>query len=571
MTSAAQALNRVKSADTSLYDFKKKIHKLRRIVAGDRTALYDDVLAENYDSGARQQRPFRLDLPDILVEVYGEGENNAMLSILKTLVFQTAYTFPAVKLEGVTDEEQIVNAHYLKQKLGPTIKGGCEFVDQIRIALFDFVIGGIGAVQVSADSDGIPYVRWRDTIDVRWDQQARLPSEIEWISVTNVEPLGVWLDMFPDSKWLQDKVMKHHADNRANVEDFATELEFYYDVSGKEGSYIVFGREGDNRYTEDPLYEGPNPHKMKVGEVLKPFLPFEMMFFMSIPSVRLPIGLAEMILPAQMAIWEAERHIRSTTKGGRAAYVIPEKGLDSEGKKVFEQSLENSILWWKDNTMQPSQLAPLEISPGVQEELQRNLAEINRQAGISDYSMGQKADGVETATEARYIAGQGQLTTGTVASANARLCQAALTKFLWIAKRFDKNSFSCQVNGHEYKFGPRTILGPVSRYLKPEAELTVSQDSTRFRSTDEEVAQARMDIEVSQIAAQAGFPNALQAALRKFYEAIGDEDITERLERPQMQPGQAQVMPGQPMPGQQTIPGQPQQTATMQNEKNVGG
>lgn len=550
MTTPDRALNRIKRSTFALWEFKNVVYKLRRIVAGDLDALKDGTSpgrAQDHGVGeARAHQSFR---PDILVKDFQEGRDNAILNLLITLAWKTAYNFPMIRMEGISPKEQIVNAQYVKQRMGPKISGGCHAMEHGQIALLDYLMGGLGAIFTTYDEKGRPENRWADTLDLNWDQTARLPCDMNWFSLTVTEPLWKWLQMFPDAKPLQDLREKQPrgADGRYGVkdDDRPTELEFYYDQDD-EGAYICFLKDGENSWNVDPVYKGQNPHRCELGGVEQPFLPLETILFMNLPSVRLPVSNAQKMLPAQIAIWKAVNRIQTIGEKGKGFYEVDRTAMGSREIDDFLEAYEAGVVM-VDEFGKIKEHSPMQIQQTDLEELNRNLQVLNLQGGVSPYSMGGKAPGVQLATEARLIAGQGELVTGVVASANARLWGAATVKFLWNGKQWDKNPFSCRVNDVLMEFGPGKPLGPVAQYLRPDAEITVSEDSMKFFSREQLLADAMADVKLGTEVAQF-FPEWLKRALRRFGEAMGVSDIEDRLAPPAPMPMPGGMAPGQGMP-----------------------
>jgi hypothetical protein len=411
--------------------------------------------------------------------------------------------------------------------------------------LWDYLTGGIGPVYLPVESDGAPEFRWADTLDMNWDQTARLPCDMRWVSIVSVQPLWVWLEMFPKSSVLKTYAGTQARDSMGRFsregDDRPTELEFYYDLEG-EGAYKCFLKRGDRDWDPEPVMEDRSPHRAEIFGKERAFLPVESIFFMAIPSVRLPISNAEKMLPAQIAVWKTVNRIQAIIERGKGFYEIGGGALEKEEIDAFMEAYEGGVVFSKDIGKIYAH-EPLQLQQADLEELTRNLQEMNLQGGVSPYSMGAKAPGVELATEARLIAGQGELTTGTVSTANARLWEAACTKFLWNGKTWDENPFTCNINDIPMEFSEGSPLGPVNQYLRPDSPLSVAEDSTTFRSREQLIQEAMLDLDKATQLAQL-FPAGVAPAYRRFLRAIGADDIEDRLAAPMP----TAVMPGQTGP-----------------------
>jgi hypothetical protein len=540
LTPAARAHRRITEAEDSLLDYKLTTFRFRRLGAGDYEALIEGQgVGVNQDRGFAAARAFRNQFPDILVQRFAEGRSNAAGNLIETLVKKVAYNIPSVKIDGIKPKEQIVNAQYLSQKLGPKITGGCNAIVHEKMALMDYLMGGLGTTFLPIGG----VLRYADTLDMKWDQTARFPCDMKWASVTVCQPCYVFMEMFPNNQHLEKWAGKKQDSQDYVGDDRPTEMEFYYDCEGR-GAYICFLKIADAEFEKEPIYQSETPHYSMIGAKKVPFLPFETMSYMSLPSVRNPTGLFQKLLPAQIALWESDKHIRSIIKRGKSFYEVDTAQVTPEDLKKFEQALDAGIV---KVTGKAFNIVPaLEIDKTTIEYRSLNSQELTSQSGVSNNSQGAKIPGVETATEARQIQQSGELTAAVVSQAVAAHWSTSVTKILWNSKNWDTEPFKCYIDDQLMEFGPKTQLGPIKEYLRPDGRISVQEDAIVYRSRQQQLAEAQLDIQVSSQLAQMGFPNAIAGAARDFYEALGRDDIEERLEKPQPQqvPGQ---MPGQPM------------------------
>lgn len=193
MTDELRINKRIQSTETSLEMYKRKIHRIRRIVAGDIDAT-DSWGSSSNDQDMLAARPYEPMFPDILVSQVEEGRSNRMLQALRTLTLQVAYTFPDVEFQNVDALEAELNTEYVRQRLGPS-PTGCDARHSHRLALLDYLMGGIGAVFGGYEQDK-PVLQCVDTMDIAWDQAARFPQEVRWVSIRIRQPLWFWQEMF---------------------------------------------------------------------------------------------------------------------------------------------------------------------------------------------------------------------------------------------------------------------------------------------------------------------------------------------------------------------------------------
>lgn len=133
--------------------------------------------------------------------------------------------------------------------------------------------------------------------------------------------------------------------NRDGVLDQPIELEFYYDVNDEAGNYMVFIKTGDHSWVAEPILKAKNPCSFEIAGERVPFLPGESMFFMALPSVRMPIGVAENTLPSQLAVWRADRMARDIIDRGAGFYTVVKGSVKPEERQKFEKGETAGILY----------------------------------------------------------------------------------------------------------------------------------------------------------------------------------------------------------------------------------
>ena len=174
MTKASQiecVRERIATAERSLADFKDKVYKMRRIVAGDIAAFGGGQGSGQEDQGESFIRDIR-NFPSILITGSISGRSNQILQALRSLLYQTAFTNPDIEFDDIEDIEEILNSQWCKIRMGEPPRGS-NTRHHMRLALLDAMISGIGWQQVGTER-GIPATRNVDCLDMVWDQSARV-------------------------------------------------------------------------------------------------------------------------------------------------------------------------------------------------------------------------------------------------------------------------------------------------------------------------------------------------------------------------------------------------------------
>jgi len=552
----ARALQRMKQSVNGLADLRWKIWQLRRLFLGDQDALdAGRGVGINQDSSHETQRPDRNYQPDIMVQDLREGRSSDLLNLMSSLVFKVYYNFPTVRLTNVKPKERAVNAQWLTRRLGPSIDGGCNAMEHGQVALLDYVISGMGAIYVGIGEGGVPYLRWVDVLDLSWDLTARLLPDARWMSVSVVNPLHVWLAMYPDAIALQKLVNGPNRDKNGRFTggsalDRPITLDYYYDID-EGGAHKVFLKAGEDTWDSDAVYSGETPYLFDDMGTKKPFIPVETITFIAAPGSRWGVGPTEKMIPSQAAIWGLTEAVQNNIAACKAFIEVDMKKVDATSIQDLLDGVEGGLVKVKDgNAIRWVPGAP--VQQAILEELARQKLEAQTQSGVSPSLTGSKQPGHTTATEIMKISAQGELTAATVSSANARLFERCAKKMLWVGKRYDTSKFDCRIGETVVPFGAGTQLGPVKDYLKPDARVTVSEDDMRFRSETEQLAKAEAEVNLAAKFAQL-YPNWLPLALRGALEAFGRDNVDEALEPPKqpVQPGlMPAAQPGQVQPGQ---------------------
>lgn len=522
--------HRLKQAD-NLDNYRQKVYDFRRLVAGDLSPFIPGPSAEEDEqqrSGALRSMAGR-DYYDFIVTSWQDGHSNKLLQTVKTLLMQTAYYFPEIEFENLLPAQAALNAQYCSVRLGDTPRG-CSARDHMRMACLDYMIGGLGWVKTCVMGDR-PVVQYCDALDMTWDRQVRLPGQIRWASCKYREPLSVWVSMFgrkPFSQLLSD------GDPLRGEQ--VLELEWYYDTEGPTGSWLVWDAQQDTA-----VHEGPNPYFIQdpadPGQ-RKPFIPYEPLYLLNLPSLRNPIGLVEMMLPNQIAVWEAEDHIRTTIERGSPFYTVTRDGLTPEEKQKFEDGEVGTIVELNPNSAIAPQ-AGISVQQQVVAWRDMNNLEIISQGGANPYAAGAPVQGVAYAAEVNAIQGQSGLMAGNIAKDNAAFWQRVVRKYLAVSAVYDDQPLTLTIEGADLQFN---AYNPIRRFLRPDADVLVKESTMQFKPQQQRVQEATLKLQTALSVAQL-YPNAVPLAFEDYLTALGEKQPAKWMEAP--------PQPQQPLPEQQ--------------------
>jgi hypothetical protein len=503
--------------------FQRKVYNLRRLVAGD----FSDVLpsapaATKQSDGANARQIDLREFYNFIVTDFDGKHSNRLLEAVKQTLMAVAFSKPDVEFEGLSSKLSMVNTQYVKQRLSePPI--GCGAVDEMHLAFLDFLIGGIGWSDVWLDRSA-PCAGWADSLDMKWDRSASTFAKCRWQSRIYRESAAYWLGKFGRKAMGED--WQPQADNL----DHIVEMEWYYDVDqGPNGSHYVFRREGDS--VGNIVYQGDNPwYFMYAGQRL-PYLPQTPLYYLALPSVTDPIGMVEMMLTDQIALWRIEDYKDHARTSGKPFYKIRKGKVDAEAKKRFNQGNYGEgieVQQPDDISEQQGLQVPADIA-GDQAYYDRRIV---AKAGLNPYASGAPVEGIDFASEVKEISGMSNLTVGFASEDNAIFWTNTVRKLLAAGKLYDDRPMEVPIGDSVVLFD---AFNPVKQYLRPTAELVISADKMAFRPRAQRIQEAIRDLEIAGKVAQQ-FPNAVNLAYEDYLRATGKKNITDFLKPPTAPP-----------------------------------
>lgn len=536
---------------------RRKTHRLRRLVSGDISALDDG--AEGSMGGAlsssqesMMQPYYRADTDplifyDILVQDIEEGRSNKLFTGVRTLIFQTANTFPQIEFSGLTSKLGTINSLYCAERMKR-----CAARHNVRLALADYIISGLGCTMVCLKDD-YPTVMWLNILDVCWDLTAKLPTDIKWGAVRFTQPLRVWLDLYSDGRkyntsWLKEQVTSGREDIGM---DRPVSLWWYFDTEGKQGTHAVYPAMGEE-IDDTAIYVGSNPYEMAPNE---PMLPFEFMGSLPLPGVKMPPSIVEMMVPAQIAIWNADSYVREVLEKGKPFYEMQDDGYDPKNVASWLDSVVGTVLRRKKNAEGIRVLPAMELSNTVMRYREQNDSELTAQSGSSPYTNGDRVEGVEYAAEVQAIQGNSGLVAGALAKDQAEYWQRLASKFLAVGAKFD--DMPCALQFDEDVLLSFDKQNPIREYLKPDAEVTVEEDTLQFQPKLQRIQQSTSLLGLFSAPEMVQrWPNAQKRAAESVLKSAGIKNIDDWLQEaapPAAVPG---MVPGMAPGGAPTPPPQ---------------
>lgn len=532
MTSPARIKARL-GTEGVLERWRRKVHDLRLVVAGDYSPIDGEASPQMPMGDARERSREAAGLMDVLVTDLEEGTSNKMLQALRTLVQQSAFRMPEIEFEDVDALEAAVNSLYLKKRLGPKPLG-CDAVPHMRRALWHYVIDGIGWVWCGV-LGGKPTVVCVDTLDVVWDTSVAEPTDSRWVAVRWADALGYWVDQYGEGPF--GDLLGGSPEDRERALERTVELLFYYDVDGPKGTHAAYRCDEAGRARGEAIETTDNPHTMDSDGLPAPFLPLEPLYYLGLPSVKAPVGIAELILPAQMALRNDQRHMNAAVKAGMPWLEADEGSYDEDEWDKLSKGEFAEMIKRKSGKSGAEAKGGLEIPKTVLLHSQAAESELYASSGANPYASGSKVEGVTYAAEVNAIEGNASLVAGWIATDNAACWGRVAKKCLANGKAYDLMPLRLTLDGEALEFGPED---PIGDYLRADADPVVAEDSAAFAPRDKRIGDAAALMSAAKTV-EATHPGLLTVAVEKFARAWGLRDVAKVMAPPAPPPG---MVPG---------------------------
>lgn len=528
--------------------YRRKIHNLRRLTAGDISALDGAGGASSQENEmSSRYKPGQTELYDLLVTDIEEGRSNKLLQSVRTLTLQVTMRQPEAAFEDLDTTVAAFNTLYLKQ-----ITEKCSAEDVFKMGLVDYFIGGLGCFYVGL-KDGSPCIDWVDALDVTWDLTAPTFNQIQFGSRVIRLPMYQWLEMFPGNK----KLTQLRGNNED--EDIPVAVACYHDITkgSPNEAYFLLPGEGSQPTEEDLIERTSNQYVAVSGGTMKPCVPLVFMNYLNLPSVKNSTSMVEMMLPAQIALWESDRAIRDAMQVGKATREMEEGAYTEDSLEAWKDD-PNEILVRKPGKMPMAVSGSVDINSSTLQYRNNAESEVVAQSGVNPYASGGTVKGTEYAAEVNAIQGNAGLMAGAVAKDVADVWRKIYSRVLAVGAQFDDNpitlNYKAESDDLPLEFDENN---PIKEYLQPNARIAVSEDNVAYKSKDQKIQSALADVELG--AKLPMFPQFLPMALEEYLRVRDKKNISAWLQPPVM-PAMGMGMPDMTQ-GQGVLP--PDQVAQM--------
>ena len=512
-------LNRIRNSEVMLRRSKKKTYEFRKLVAGD----FGSIVGNQKSVEEGSDKNLRIDnLYNFIVNCFDDdGYSNRILQTIKVLLMTISYSAPDVEFRDLKFEEAALNSGWLKARLAER-PIGCGAAEEMRFGLLDYLIGGMGWSN-SCISEQMPALRSTDSLDMNYDYAASMPSRIRWASCTYREPLHYWLSLF-GTKGFEEEIIAAQADITRLDQIIA--VDYYFDLdTSKNGSFYAFKRNDGGQLCEAPVYQGDNPNYFLRNGVRQPFVPYEPLYFMQLPSLAQPMGVVEQLLAPQMSLWMIEESQRAYLERGAPFYTVKKGSLSDENRAALENGIVGAIVETEDGSP-ITRSEGIQIDPNIMNERSYHERQFTAMSGTNPYSLGSPVEGIEYSREVSEISGMSGLTVAYVSKDHAAWWARSARKVLAVGAVSDDMPITIQIGDVGLSFD---AFNPVKQYLRPLADLVASEESTRFAPASQRVNEAINDIKVAQMLGER-FPNAMVKAAEKYFRARGEKNIAEILQ-----------------------------------------
>lgn len=489
--------DRLNLAERAFDVHKHKMNRLRQMLFGAGVGVSLDPSAQVYGEADAYG--------DVFIDRFDDGRSNRLLKSLKILIQKITFTSPIVSVHSVDDAIGLLNSAYLQDVITRTNAGKA-----IESALWDALIVGRGIVFVGFEDDHvIDFVDFRDAL-----YHPCQDNDIYWFA------RRVKMTAYKAEQIFGELIAKFFSQN-VHADDIICLLD-YYDVDENERRIYYLG----NQHSLSPspnmmIYKGDSPYSELPACFIDALRP---------PGVRLPIGVVEMVLPNQMAKWEAERVEKEIIRRTVPFYTARKNALTAEQRALFEDGEVASIV--EVESGDPASAIYLHsmgnVSPSFSSYSAEQVNEILQHSGVEPYSAGGRMEGVAFASEVTAIIANAGLTSAWMSKKQAALWEAVLQKALVNGAKFDTHPFKTQFDGETITFD---ALNPINEYLAAEGKVIVSEDMMSFKPKNEQIMEALQALNVS-IGLAEYFPNALAIDFKKYLTARGVKNLNEYFSQP---------------------------------------
>ncbi|MFA7347347.1 MAG: hypothetical protein WCZ86_06275 [Desulfurivibrionaceae bacterium] len=485
--------------------------------------------------------------------VASKGVINRLEQSLGIVLQQIAFKAPDPQVTG-GDGPMVVAAieEYLKDCIGDQVNNS-DAIAETNASCRDFLVYGVCGTLV-AIVNGKPGLRSVDPVrEMLWDPDAKEPRFSEWIA--HVE----------NSTWPELK--KNYAEDGGGlIEGTITEtydaLRVSIEGSGVAGTHADTDYHGAkvitlNVYDElgnltvliknlattggsaegwGVLFHGPSDfvHTDKHGFVRK-FLPVRVTNDEKWQWASGPTSPALRVSPFQSALSRVDRAWEEISANNRGGWFVRPEGYAPGAVDDFMKGRRGHLIAESDEAQPPVWLqgaVPEEADIMLKDHLEMAMA---KASGADPYASGGKVEGIKYAAEVNQISRSSGIATSGISSRWAEHWRKLFWTIIAVGRQFDKRELTIAIGGSaRMRIAPGMIengTGTVSDILDPTVDITVAEESMRFRSKDEQLQFAGVMLDKAlQLAAY--FPNSLKLCYENWLSVAGMKDITAHLAPP---------------------------------------
>jgi len=432
LTTNDRIIRRLRDAKVNK-SIKDSMYKLRRVVAGDYTAIGGDKVGVKYDDISQITKVSKM-YPTFRPAIYEEGVGNHLYEWLKILVMQTVLQNPQIDFPDLEESHSKIREGYLHERLGKN-----SWTIHQEKMIFHFLIDGIGWMKLGLFND-IPVVRSVDSIDLLWDIHADLPNETTFMA----QELRLKIDTARKllGQAAIDKLPQGQHDD--TDEDVVRVIE-YWDVETLAYTTV-------DSFTVIKKMESP----------FRGFIPYVAMYGPIIPSTIYPLPHIVSVIGAQTAHSKLQRSINALASKLKPEVIVDPAAFTPESFRMWQDNPDDLTVLIRDRSYK-SDTDPIRFiqPPRVTSDvlaLKADLeSEIVRHMGVNPFAAGAPIDS-NFATEVAEIASRSGLNASFISGKLANMFGDIFRKLVRIGFKHDEEPYQTRMDGELITFeGPFSI------------------------------------------------------------------------------------------------------------------
>jgi len=518
-----------------LSNFKRKALTLRRVLMGDWSQV-DGVSAAAISALGTSRR--RGTSGSTASEAYLEDDNrwllntalevgvsNEILLNVRTLAMQASIRTPDIGFESAEPDSQMFLGSYIKQIFGRSARG-CAAADEMTLGLLHYMSDGVSWRWNTVTSEGVPCMRSVDTLDVRWEPTAQLPTHVSWIALDVTRTAGEWALIYDKDRVREAALETMRGGDPEEWQDVLLTVVMYWDKETDDGThYALFVDDAFETRDVAVWDEGPNPHYSEADRYRRAVLPLDPMYFLVLPSTLGAVSIVEAMVPTQLSAAIMERFMQTTALRGVPRMVSEAGALSEEAKEALEGNEPMELIEFNPGKTPPHRLEASGIPREMLAIYERQVSKMQQMGGVNPYATGGRNEDVDFAAEVDAIRASSSLmatqVSSDVAQAWARSAKAALEN-----ARYDVVPRKLMMDGVPVWFGAGMPGGLVYDVIDQDAVPTVSEDAMQFASRAARIGFYRQLLEIASNETVSRFaPASAAITYRKLLAESGERNI----------------------------------------------